>query len=62
MSKIESEVWCPKCKWKGMAVDCEVKHFGDYVGEGTDYDTWGWEEWDDMVCPECETVVEFKDD
>jgi len=46
---------CTKCNKIYHEEECKVKHFGDYVGQGTDYDNWGWEEWDDLVCPTCES-------
>lgn len=58
--KIKREVYCPKCNWEGMMKEGISKHFGEYLGAGSP-ENWGWEEWDDLVCPNCETVLEYED-
>ena len=50
------DCWCRKCKKYWSFNEVKSKHFGDYCGTG-DYDNWGWEEWDDLVCPNCESVL-----
>ena len=42
------------CGWKGHDSECVLKHFGGYCGiEKEPWGNWGWEEWDDLVCPKC---------
>jgi len=53
-----NECYCPKCDWNGSMGEATVKRFGAYQGSG-DPDNWGWEEWEDLVCPKCETVLEY---
>ena len=55
------ECWCSKCKWHGSMKEAKIKHMGAYCGSGHP-DTWGWEEWDDMVCPKCGTVLVVADE
>lgn len=51
---------CPTCNWEGDPIDCSLEHFGAYIGEEYQpHEEWGWEEWDDLVCPECNTIVEI---
>ena len=49
---------CPSCGWSGHDTECITKHFGGYCGDGPS-DNYGWEEWDDLVCPKCETAVDI---
>jgi hypothetical protein len=59
---MKNECYCSKCDWEGSIGEAKTKHFGAYRGTGyTDTDTWGWEEWDDLVCPKCDTVLEYND-
>ncbi len=55
---MKNECYCPKCDWGGLMRDAISKHFGAYCGS-RHTDNWGWEEWDDLVCPDCETVLEY---
>ena len=48
------------CGWKGNETECPVKHFGAWCGESNDYNTWGWEEWDDFACPKCGKAVDYE--
>ena len=52
------ECYCKKCDWEGSFSEAPVKHFGEYYGEG---DNWGWEEWDNLVCPKCGSILEYCD-
>ena len=54
------ECWCSKCKWHGAIREAKNKHFGAYCGTGPS-DNWGWEEWDDWVCPKCDNTLVIAD-
>ena len=58
---MKSECYCPKCKWEGNGIDASVKRFGAYCGVGSP-ENWGWEEWDDLVCPKCGSVIEYNEE
>ena len=53
------DVHCPNCDWEGLISECNVKHFGDYTGDYDNPDMMGWDEWDDLVCPKCDKVVDY---
>jgi len=40
--------------------EAKNKHFGAYCGTGPS-DNWGWEEWDDWVCPKCDNELVIAD-
>ena len=61
-SSKQSVAYCPSCNWEGHDTECEIKHFGDYCGDKNEpAEQWGWEEWDDLICPKCGHPVEFND-
>ena len=58
---MKNECICPSCKWEGNYNDCKTKHFGEYCGDKNEPpEMWGWEEWDDLVCPKCEAIITLK--
>ena len=57
--KKRHEVRCPNCDWEGLMSECNVKHFGGYTGDQDNPDMMGWDEWDDLVCPKCDKVVDY---
>ena len=54
----EPKATCLNCGWIGYESDCELKKQGAYCGPDDNYDIWGWEEWEDYLCPKCDKAIE----
>jgi len=57
MKTIVKDVASCSCGWSGSDIDCQTKTFGAYCGPPNDWEAWGWEEWNDLACPECGEAV-----